>query len=120
MILRTKRRIPGRQLRDLGVRLKAAPRNIDHPPPPQGSRMIRASILCVSLAVAAANLACAQSAPPPPSEVQAPASREWRSLSPQQQRLLQNYQNTWNSLPPDRQQALGRNGVKRLRHAVKS
>jgi Protein of unknown function (DUF3106) len=70
--------------------------------------MIRASFLCVSLFVAAANVSLAQSppAPPPTEAVQTPAPRAWSTLSAQQQQLLQKYQGSWNGLPADRQQAL--------------
>ena len=69
--------------------------------------MIRAVFFSVCLIAAAANSTFAQ-APPPAAPAEATATREWQSLSPDQQHLLQGYQDKWNSLPPDRQQSLAK------------
>ena len=73
--------------------------------------MIRAVFFSLCLIAAAANPTFAQ-APPPSAPAEAPASREWQSLSPEQQHLLKSYQDKWNTLPPERQQALA-NGSQR-------
>ena len=63
--------------------------------------MIKALVICTCLFVAATTVSYAQNP-------QAPAPREWQSLSPEQQHLLQNYQDKWNTLPPDKQEALSK------------
>ena len=64
--------------------------------------MMKTLVICSCLFVAA-TVSYAQNPQTP-----APAPREWRSLSPEQQHLLQNYQDKWNSLPPEKQEALNR------------
>src|SRR5258706_15841398 len=60
--------------------------------------MIRAVFFSVCLIAAAANATFAQ----------APPTTEWQSLSPEQQHLLQSYQDKWNTMPAERQQALAK------------
>jgi hypothetical protein len=69
------------------------------------SVMRKALSLGVFLWIAAASVSLAQTAP---GTAGPPAPRQWQSLSPDQQHLLQKYQDSWNNLPPERQQALAR------------
>jgi hypothetical protein len=73
--------------------------------------MIRYLAICAILALTAVT-GYAQSPVPAPPAASAPPSaaapRAWESLSPQQRQVLQGYQGQWNSLPPERQQALAR------------
>jgi hypothetical protein len=71
-----------------------------------GCGVVRTSLwLGVFLWLATASMSPAQTASDSPV---APAPRQWQSLSPDQQHLLQKYQDSWESLPPERQQALAR------------
>ena len=77
--------------------------------------MIRAWFVGAGLLLAAASAVAQAPAAPATAPAQAPASaaapapaapKAWSSMSPQQQQLLHGYQGKWESLPPERQQAL--------------